>query len=169
MYIFKQHVLLSVGILICTLPSINTCACVAVRGLNQMATRCVRCDCSKLMGINKVSVNFYCVRRGHTQYTEWRRGAVVGLGSRWSVVSAWAAATKGMFALNAHSPNLDPIWTHHNKLPQVVSIWIELDRAIALCAWGTKRVWHSRSSWLPTVSMLIWVPRCVQRVCLSRK
>ena len=31
---------------------------------------------------HKVSVNFYCVRQGHTQYTEWRRGAVVGLGSR---------------------------------------------------------------------------------------
>ena len=67
-FFLKQHLLPSLGILICTLPSINTCVCVAVRGLSHMATCRVRCDCSKLMGLNKVSVNFYlfCEMRAHT-------------------------------------------------------------------------------------------------------
>ena len=36
--------------------------------------------------------------------------------------------------LNAHSPNPDPIRINPNPLPEVVSIRIELDRAIARCA-----------------------------------
>ena len=36
--------------------------------------------------------------------------------------------------LNAHSPNPDPIRIHPNPLPEVVSIQIELDCAIARCA-----------------------------------
>ena len=38
------------------------------------------------------------------------------------------------FTLNAHSPNPDPIRINPNPLPEVVSIRIELDRAIAPCA-----------------------------------
>ena len=38
------------------------------------------------------------------------------------------------FTLNAHSSNPDPIRINPNPLPQVVSIRIELDRAIAPCA-----------------------------------
>ena len=32
--------------------------------------------------------------------------------------------------LNAHSPNLDQIQINPNPLPEVVSIWIDLDRAV---------------------------------------
>ena len=37
------------------------------------------------------------------------------------------------FTLNAHSPNPDPIRINPNPLPEMVSIRIELDRAIAYC------------------------------------
>ena len=73
------------------------------------------------------------------------------------------------FTLNAHSPNLDLIQINPNPLPEVVSIWIELDRAIALCAWGSKRAWNSCSCRLPKVSALLWATHGVPHVCLTRE
>ena len=70
------------------------------------------------------------------------------------------------FTLNAHSPNPDPIQINPNPLPEVVSIRIELDHAIAPCAWGPKRAWHARSS---TVSALLWATHCVPRICSTRE
>ena len=67
---------------------------------------------------------------------------------------------------NAHSPNPDLIRINPNLLPEVVSIWIELVRAIAPCAWGPKRVWHARS---PTVSALLQATHCVPRICSTRE
>ena len=70
--------------------------------------------------------------------------------------------------LNAHSPNPDSIWINPNPLPEVVSIRIGLDRVIACCAWGPKRVWHACSCWLLTVSALLWATQCSMYLLNSR-
>ena len=74
-----------------------------------------------------------------------------------------------VFALNAHSPNPDRIRISPNPLPEMVSIWIELDRAIVPCTWGPKRAWHACSCRLPTVSALLRATHCVPRICSTRE
>ena len=71
--------------------------------------------------------------------------------------------------LNAHSPNPDLIWINPNPLPEVVSIRIELDHAIARCAQGPKRAWHACLCRLPTVSTLLWATHCVLRICSTQE
>ena len=105
----------------------HICLHVAIRGLSR-----VRCDCSKLMGLSKVSVKFFLCEMMEHYIHRMEEGGCGCLGCRWSVVSAWAAATKGMFTLNVHSPNLDPIQINHNQLPEVVSIRIAQLRFVTL-------------------------------------
>ena len=76
-------------------------------------------------------------------------------------------STLSAFTLNEHLPNPDLIQINLNRLPEVVSIQIELDRAVALYTWGPKKAWHSRSCQLPTVSALLQATHCVPRVCLT--
>ena len=139
------------------------------------------------------NVNYYCTpytntcafyHEGHERHLSLYLG--MRLEHHWHVGVLEDSSTEGLFTLdtqcalnqiepglsaftlNAHSPNPDPIRINSNPLPEVVSIRIELDRAIAPCAWGPRRAWawHARS---PTVSMLLRAAHCVPRICSTRE
>ena len=79
---------------------------------------------------------------------------------------------------NAHWTKSNPVWAHPhwmhihpiqispNPLPEMVSIRIGLDLAIACHAWGLKRAWHACVCRLSIGSVLLRATHCVPHTCI---
>ena len=61
----------------------------------------------------------------------------------WTPDAHWTGSN--LVWARTHWMRIRPIWINPNPLPEVVSIRIDLDRAIARCTWGPKMAWHAHS------------------------